>query len=298
MNKKLQDIFGDRVKYGEPLSRHTSIRVGGPTDVFAEVCSEDELRGVLDFCRKNGLPFLLVGAGTNLIVRDSGWRGVVARLSGPDFNRISFKDERVSVGGAALLKDLVSETIERSLSGLERLGGIYGTVGGATKMNAGAYGVTFGELVDSGRIMTYDGAVRAVRGSEMGFGYRSCALLEDAILLGVELKLERGNHAEIERTFKQCLEERESKLPDEPSAGSVFKNPKGGLTAGELIDSLGLRGARCGGAVVYERHGNIIVNRNGAKANDILSLVRLISGRVFEETGIELEPEVTIVGAE
>jgi UDP-N-acetylenolpyruvoylglucosamine reductase len=298
VQRELWRMLGERVRFKEPLSVHTSIKIGGPADVFAEIEDEKKLRALLLFCKGEGVPFLLIGSGTNIIVRDSGWRGVVARLGGKDFHRIIFQGSIVIAGGAALLADLVGEAVNRSLSGLERLGGIYGTVGGGARMNAGAYGVSFGDLVDSARVMDCNGYFRYVTCGEMGFSYRSCGVLKDAILLTVTLKLSPGNRVEIEKTLSRCLAARRAGLPDEPSAGCIFKNPGGERTAGELVERLGLNGTRCGGAAIYERHGNVIVNRGGAKAKDVIGLIDLISTRVREETGIALEPEVVVVGSE
>jgi len=293
---ELEEIAGPRVRFNEPLSRHTWIGVGGPADVFVEALSEDELRGLLHVCRARHIPLLLLGGGTNLIVRDGGWRGVVVRLGGNHFTRIEIRGESVLAGGGVSLAALIDEMIRRSLGGLEYLAGIPGTVGGATRMNAGAHGVTFGELVDAASMMDRCGRTRRVERSAMGFSYRGCAAATDGVVLSVELKLREGERPEIEERFSRCREERASALPAEPSAGCVFKNPVEGCSAGELIEQLGLKGARSGGALVSARHANVIVNRGGATARDVLALMDLIRKKAREDRGIDLEPELIIVG--
>lgn len=293
---ELEEIVGPRVRFNEPLSRHTWIGVGGPADAFVEALSEDELRGLLHVCRARHIPLLLLGGGANLIVRDGGWRGVVVRLGGNHFTRIEIRGESVLAGGGVCLAALTDEMIRRSLSGPEYLAGIPGTVGGATRMNAGAHGVTFGELVDAASMMDRRGLTRRVERSAMGFSYRGCAAAGDGVVLSVELKLREGERSEIEERFSRCRDARASALPAEPSAGCVFKNPVAGCSAGELIEQLGLKGARSGGALVSERHANVIVNRGGATARDVLALMELIREKAREDRGIDLEPELIIVG--
>lgn len=292
----LMKIAGPRVRFNEPLSRHTWMGIGGPADVVMEVVDDRELRELVRVCRSEAIPLLTLGGGANLIVRDGGWRGVAVRLCGDHFTRIEFRGERVRAGGGASLAALIDEAVSRSLSGLECLAGIPGTVGGAVRMNAGAHGVTFGELVDAASVMDRRGRTRRVERSAMGFSYRGCAAARDGVVLGVELALREGERPEIEERFSRYREARASALPAEPSAGCVFKNPPAGCSAGELIDQLGLKGARSGGASVSERHANVIVNSGGATARDVLALMELIRRRARDERGIDLEPELIIVG--
>ena len=293
---ELQKIGGDRVRLDEPLSTHTSMRVGGPASAFIEVESEGVLRELILLCRGNAIPFLIMGGGTNLIVRDGGWRGVVVKLVGKQLEQIEVEGERVVGGGGARLPALVEESVRHSLSGLETLAGIPGTVGGAVRMNAGAYGASFGDCIGEVCVMAPDGSIRADAGGSMGFSYRECRSLGERIVLGVTMGLRRGEKIIIEQKYAQCLRERASWLPRVPSAGCVFRNPPSGLTAGELIDQLGLKGTRCGAAAVYDRHANIIVNEGGASSRDVLELMSRVRERVREARGITLEPELVIVG--
>lgn len=293
---ELQKMAGERVRLDEPLSAHTSMRVGGPASAFVEVESEGVLRELILLCRGNAIPFLIMGGGTNLIVRDGGWRGVVAKLEGKQFEQIEVEGERVVGGGGARLSALVEESVRQALSGLENLAGIPGTVGGAVRMNAGAYGASFGDHIGEVCVMAHDGSVRADAGGSMEFSYRECRALGERIVLGVTLGLRRGEKAKIEQRYAQCLRERAAWSPRVPSSGCVFKNPPSGPAAGELIDRLGLKGARCGAAVVYDRHANIIVNEGGASSRDVLELMSRIRKRVREARGIILEPELVVVG--
>lgn len=296
IKSELIKIAGPSVKFDEPLSRHTRMRVGGPADALVEVRDEDELGGLVRVCRRGAIPILPLGGGANLIVRDGGWRGVAVRLCGDRFMRIEFSGERVFAGAGASLAALIAGAVGRSLGGIECLAGIPGTVGGAVRMNAGARGVAFGDLVEAARVMDLDGNAHRVERRALGFSYRRCAAAMDGIILGAELKLAEGDRAEIERRFKHSREAHASALPSEPSAGCVFRNPPAGCPAGELIDQLGLKGARSGGAVVSQRHANVIVNRNGATARDVLSLMELVRKRALESRGIDLESEVVVVG--
>ncbi len=274
------------------------MRIGGPADALVEVRDENELGEMVRLCRREAIPFLPIGGGANLIVRDGGWRGVVIKLGGDHFTRIEVSGERVLAGAGASLASLIDEAVRHSLSGLECLAGIPGTVGGAVRMNAGAKGAAFGDRMDAARVMDRDGRTHRIAKRAMGFSYRGCTAAVDGVVLDVELRLEEGNRAEIEARCARRRAERASALPSEPSAGCVFKNPSEGSSAGELIEQLGLAGARSGGALVSERHANVIVNGGGATARDVLALMKLIMKRAREDRRIDLEPEVIVVGEE
>lgn len=296
IKSELIKIAGSRVKFDEPLSRYTRMKVGGPADALVEVRDENELGMLVRACVRDAVPILPLGGGANLIVRDGGWRGVAVRLCGACFMRIDIAGESVLAGAGVTLAALIAETVCRSLGGLESLAGIPGTVGGAVRMNAGARGVAFGDLVEAARVMDFEGNVRRVGKHELGFSYRRCAAAMDGIVLGAELKLAEGNRTEIELRCERSREEHASALPPGPSAGCVFRNPSAGRPAGELIEQLGLKGTRSGGAVVSRRHANVIVNEGGATAGDVLSLMELIRKRARDERGVDLEPEVAVVG--
>lgn len=296
IKSELIGIAGSRVKFDEPLARYTRMKVGGPADALVEAGDESELGALVRACRRNAVPLLPLGGGANVIVRDGGWRGVAVRLCGDRFRRIEICGERVTAGAGASLPMLIAEAVRNSLGGIERLAGIPGTVGGAVRMNAGARGVSFGDFVEAARVMDAEGSVRSVGRRELGFSYRRCAAAMDGIVLDAELKLAAGDRTEIERRFRHSLEAHASALPPEPSAGCIFRNPPSGRPAGVLIEQLGLKGAGSGGAAVSERHANVIVNRGGATARDVLSLMEFVRGSVRDGLGVDLESEVIVVG--
>lgn len=292
---RLRELFGARVRFDEPLARHTSLRVGGAADAWVEAETEEELRRLLSLCAAHGAPFLAVGGGTNLLVRDGGFRGVAARLAG-GLAETRFDGREAVSGGGAWLQALVEGALRRGLGGLERLAGIPGTVGGAVRMNAGAGGAAIGDRVAWARLLDPSGAVRRLRGTAMGFVYRGCVAAREAVVVEVGLALVSGDPSVLAAEAEARVRSRAACLPEEPSAGCVFRNPPGGPPAGLLIERLGLKGAREGGAAVHARHANVIVNRGSATAADVLSLMRLIEERVREATGTVLVPEVVVEG--
>lgn len=295
---ELLRLFGAAVRFNEPLVGHTTMGVGGAADAFIKVEDEGSLGRLLGFCGARGIPVFVIGSGSNVIARDGGWRGVVFALGGPHFGRIRLRGEVVEAGAGASLGELVEASVRWSLSGLEPLSGIPGTVGGAVRMNAGAHGASIGDFVKTVRLMHGGGRIMILRGTEMGFSYRGCRAAEGAVILDVTLRLSPGDGAEIGVRARRYMEERAERLPQEPSAGSVFKNPDGGPAAGVLIERAGMKGAREGGAAVHGLHANVIVNMGGARARDVLLLMEKVRRRVSDVTGIELEPEVVIIGEE
>ena len=298
LKEQLRKILGSRVRFDVPLAKYISMGVGGPADIFVEAESENEIRELLLLCEKKEIPFLILGGGSNIIVLDGGWRGMVARFAGNDLCGIKAVGRRLTAGAGALLAELIGEAIRRSLSGLEYLAGIPGTVGGAARMNAGARDHTFGDAVTAARVMDFSGGIRQVEGREMGFSYRGCEALMGAILLSVEVELRQGGAEGIMERFRRFSAEHAARIPGGPSAGCVFKNPESGPSAGELIESAGLKGMRSGAAAVSKRHGNVIVNSGGATARDIVGLIQLVRRRVHDECGVDLEPEVMVFGEE
>lgn len=296
VKKALAEIAGSGARFDEPLSQHTSMRVGGPVGALVDVDNEDKLKRLLSACRDIGVPLMVIGGGTNMIVGDGGWSGVMVRLTGRRFRQIEARGRRIVAGGAAALASVVEESVRASLTGLEELAGMPGTVGGAIRMNSGAHGVSIGDRINGVCLMETDGSVRVVSGAGMGFEYRGCRALGDRIVLGVVIQLAPGKPGEAKNKYARYLRERAAWVPRVASAGSIFKNPGKGRTAGELIDGLDMKGSRCGGAMVYRRHANVIVNRGDASGGDVLKLMRRIKERVREARGIELEPEVIVVG--
>ncbi|MCX6356898.1 MAG: UDP-N-acetylmuramate dehydrogenase [Candidatus Aureabacteria bacterium] len=298
VREALDRMAGIRRREGEPLALHTSMRVGGPADLFVEVTDEAALSRLVRTCHEGRVPVLVIGGGTNMIVRDGGWRGIAMRLTGAGFSHIEIASPRARAGAGAALALLVRETARRGCAGLEPLTGIPGSVGGAVRMNAGAHGVSFGALVATARLMDQEGRVVEVSNEDLGFVYRGCRGIGERIVLSVELALARGERGEIERRCARYESMRKIWTPLEPSAGCVFKNPDDAQGAGELIDRLGLKGTRVGGAAVAGTHGNVIVNTGRARARDVLMLVEQLKARVREATGRELQTEVVVVGEE
>jgi len=279
----------------EPMSRHTSIGIGGPAEclVFPETC--DELRKVLELVKQFSLPFFVLGAGTNLLVRDGGIRGIVLSLSSL-CSGYQFSGRTVYAGAAVPLPVLVRKSIERNLQGLEFAAGIPGSIGGALYMNAGAYGSSIGELVLQVETMDYSGNLKVRTRKELDFSYRwSTFQQEKIIILGGLFQLSPGNGAELKELVRKNQRERRSKQPLLPSAGSIFRNPPG-MAAGKIIENMGVKGLMAGGAMVSPEHANFIVNVKNATASDVLSLIEVIQKKVRSELKIDLELEIKIVG--
>jgi len=283
------------IRRDEPLSKHTTLHVGGPADVYVEPADENDLANVVKFCGENEIQFFVLGRGSNLLVRDGGFRGVVICLAHPHFSQIKNVGERLHCGAGAKLKNVSVEAKRNNLSGVEFLEGIPGSVGGALRMNAGAMGGTTFDVVESVRVMDFDGNVFEMSPKEMAVTYRSCAMLKNHIALGAVFKCNTSPRAEIEKHMKMFSEKRWGSQPAAPSAGCIFKNP-GTIPAGRLVDELGLKGARVGGAVVSAEHGNFIVNDGNATARDVLELISILQAKAKAERGIELHTEVEIIG--
>jgi UDP-N-acetylmuramate dehydrogenase len=295
----LLSAFGPRARLDEPLSRHTSFRIGGPADAWVEARDRDEIRIVQEIAAMAGLPIFVLGGGTNLLVSDRGVRAIVLHL-GRSFAQMEWRQngdgQHVRAGAALPFKKLVTESIYRDLTGLEFAEGIPGSVGGGLLMNAGAFGgeisdvVVFIEGVDSGARM------RTLARGELQFSYRRFDVEPGFIVTGMELLLRPGDPAAIIAKRDAAKRGREKHQPlGYPNAGSIFKNPAGHF-AGRLIDAVGLKGHRHGGAMVSSQHANFIVNLGGATAADVRSLMEEATQRVLETYGVHLEPEIRLVG--
>lgn len=283
------------LRRNEPLARRTTLRVGGPAEIYVEPATESELATVLRFCRDRDVSFFLLGRGSNLLIRDGGIRGVVIHLGAPAFSKIEVTGEQLRCGAGAKLKDIALTAKRHSLGGLEFLEGIPGNLGGALRMNAGAMsGWTF-DAVESLRFMDYSGVAHERAARDVETTYRSCPLLKSAVALGAVLKGRATPREQIEAKLAECQQKRWTSQPKEPSAGCVFKNTKT-VPAGKLVDELGLKGTRVGGAVVSGIHGNFIINDGTATARDVLALIEVIRSKARTERDIALETEVEIVG--
>lgn len=300
MSDFLEQLYGivqtGKVMTGEPMDRHTTFRVGGPADYYVEPETEEELAGVLALCRAKGLPHMLLGNGSNLLVGDRGYRGVIVAL-GRRWSQVNTEGSVIRAGGAAMLSAAAKQALRDSLAGLEFASGIPGTVGGAVFMNAGAYGSDMAQVLKAVTVMAEDGSVRTIHAEELELGYRtSCIGRKGYVVLEAELGLEPGEASAIRERMEELAGQRRAKQPLEfPSAGSTFKRPEG-YFAGKLIQDAGLRGFAVGGAQVSEKHCGFVINRGGATAADIMELCRQVRQRVQEESGVELELEVRTVG--
>jgi len=285
------------IRRDEPLAKHTTLRVGGPADVYIEPADENDLANAVKFCRENEILFFILGRGSNLLVRDGGFRGVVICLAQPLFSKVEIVGERLHCGAGAKLKNVSVEAKRSGLSGVEFLEGIPGSVGGALRMNAGAMGRATFDVVESVRFMDYAGEIHERAARDVPVEYRACPLLKTHIALGAVFKCVAAPREEIEKRMKAFSEKRWEAQPAAPSAGCMFKNPPA-IPAGKLIEEIGLKGAHVGGAMVSLEHGNFIVNGGSATARDVLELIALLKARAKETRGIELHTEVEIIGEE
>lgn len=290
----LGEIRGE-VRFKEPLSFHTSLRVGGAADIFIIPQDVDDIRHALSFADKEGLPVEIIGGGNNLLVKDRGVRGVVLRLEGC-LGRAEFQGEEVVAGAGASLSALIREAAALSLGGVECLVGIPATIGGALAMNAGTPDGSIGDFVSAVYFLHADGTIGEFKPGSGAFAYRSFNFPPGAILIGARLALHRRPYPEIQKEIKQRLKQKKTTQPLAlASAGCVWKNPPG-EAAGRLIEKVGLKGKRINGAEISTKHANFIVNRGGASASDILALMRMAQERVEAHFGIRLEPEIRIIG--
>lgn len=289
-------ISEDRVLVNEPMAGHTTFRIGGPADYFIEAADAEEIRWAIAVCREEGLPWFVLGRGSNLLVGDRGFRGVVLSVY-REFQGIETEQETVRVKAGTLLTTLTGKLLEESLTGMEFASGIPGTVGGAVMMNAGAYGGEMKDIVREVTVLTPEGEILCLSAAEMKFGYRTSVVKEkEYIVLSAVLELKKGDPEEIRRKMQELKAKRVEKQPLEyPSAGSTFKRPEG-YFAGKLIMDAGLAGARVGGAQVSEKHCGFVVNTNDATAADVRELMSRVQKTVEEKYGVRLEPEVRFLG--
>ena len=291
----LRAMGQDRLLENEPMSRHTTFRVGGPADLMFLPASAQELCDALRLAREAGVPAQVLGNGSNLIVRDGGIRGLTIVL-GEHFSDIRIEGKRLCAQAGALLSRVAAAAMEAGLSGLEFAGGIPGTLGGGCAMNAGAYGGQISDVLVSAEVLL-GGEVRTMSLEEMQMGYRTTLpLREGGVVLSACFELERDDSDAIQSRMKELNARRRDKQPlNLPSAGSTFKRPEGHF-AGALIEGCGLKGCAIGAAQVSQKHAGFIVNTGGATAKDILQLIAHVQAVVRRETGVELEPEVKIMG--
>ncbi len=288
--------FKGKVLFNVPMDQYTSLRVGGPADVMAFPQDTGDLRDLLAFAEAKSFPFFILGAGTNLLVRDGGYRGIVINMCEGFKDIVEQEDSKAVMGAGVRLVEALARCAEKGLSGLEFAAGIPGTMGGAVAMNAGAFGSEMKDIVEGVEVIGRKGKLGFIPRDEMGFSYRSSELPKGAIVVRAHLKLTPADPQEIKERIKFFRERRRSiSNVTFPNAGSMFKNPPDNF-AGKLIDEAGLKGERSGAAQVSEVHANYIVNLGGARAKDILSLMAAVRDRVYSRTGVVLEPEIKVIG--
>ncbi len=287
----------DEIRQAEPMRDHTTFRIGGPARFFVMPKTAEELRDVLTLCRESGMPFYVIGNGSNLLVSDAGYDGVVVQIY-RNMSGITANGCRVRAGAGALLSQIAAKAQESSLTGFEFASGIPGTLGGACVMNAGAYGGEMKDVLARVRVLTREGSFLTLKKEELELGYRTSVIMEKGyIVLEAELDLEKGDPAAVKARMEELKDKRVAKQPLEyPSAGSTFKRPEG-YYAGRLIQEAGLRGFSVGGAQVSEKHCGFVINRDHATAADVDELMKQIIARVKENSGVTLEPEVKKLGA-
>ena len=297
--QELRLISGVRTKVSEPLARYTSMKVGGPADVFIEVENAEALTRVLRTLHRCGTNFCLLGNGSNVLISDRGLRGAVIHLAG-EFKHVEWREEgeivRVKVGAAYAVTQLVREAARKGYAGLEFAEGIPGTMGGALYMNAGAYGSEFEKVIDQVDGFTREGEPIRLSRAEMTFTYRDSHLPAGMVVTELRLRLRREDSVKVTSRVRELVTRRKTSQPSGyPNSGSMFRNPPGDF-AGRLIEAAGLKGKKIGRAQISERHGNFIVNLGGAKSDDVRQLMELARTEVRMRFGIELEAEVRLLG--
>ena len=291
-NELLKIMSEEQVKTEEPMKNHTTFRVGGPAEFFVMPRSAEEVKKVIDLCRRESFPYYIIGNGSNLLVSDQGYRGVVLQIY-KEMSYIEVEENVVVAQAGALLSAIANKALENGLTGFEFAAGIPGTLGGACVMNAGAYGGEMKDVLEEVTVLTEEGEVLIIPKENLELGYRTSIIARKGyIVLEARIQLREGEKEAIKSLMEELKDKRVSKQPLEyPSAGSTFKRPEG-YFAGKLIQDAGLRGFSVGGAQVSEKHCGFVINRENATAADVAELMRQVSARVEEEFGVKLEPEV------
>lgn len=287
----------ENVLTNENMKSHTTFKVGGPADIFVTPKDKMEAAEIVRLLLAQNYPYYVVGNGSNLLVSDKGYRGCIICM-GEGMDSIEVKGNTITAGAGAILSKVCNVAMENSLTGLVFASGIPGSVGGAIYMNAGAYGGEMKDVVKEVELLdALTGEMITVRGSDMGFGYRTSIVKNSSyIVLSATYELISGDRETIKSEMKELSVKRREKQPLEyPSAGSTFKRPEG-YFAGKLIEDAGLKGYRVGGACVSQKHSGFVVNDNNASCEDIITLIRDVRGKVFEKFGVMLEPEVCMLG--
>lgn len=280
----------------EPMSDHTTFRIGGPADVLVSPATKESLIEVIRYLNDEQIPFYIIGNGSNLLVGDKGYRGVIVQIY-KNLSSIRVEGDQITAEAGAMISAVSRTAMTHGLTGLEFASGIPGTIGGAVVMNAGAYGGEMKNVIVSVSVLTPEGNIMEIPSSEMAFGYRtSCVLKNHYIVLGAVIRLCEGKKDDILARMQELKEQRVSKQPlDKPSAGSTFKRPEG-YFAGKLIMDAGLKGYTVGGACVSQKHAGFVINNGGATANDVRQLISHIQNEVRNRFGVSLECEIRMIG--
>jgi len=288
-------IPGENILGDEPMSRHTTFRTGGPADCFIRISSKDELSKLISFLKKENIDYFITGNGSNLLVSDKGYRGVIISMAGLD--ELKVNKNHIYAGAGVLTSKVAQSALLNSLTGMEALAGIPGSVGGCLRMNAGAYGSEMKDVVESAEIMFEDGHIETIPVDDLKLRYRGSRMADENLLvIGVTFSLFTGEKNSIEEAMADFASRRRDKQPLEyPSAGSTFKRPEG-YFAGKLIQDAGLRGFSIGGAQVSEKHCGFVVNKGGATSKDVMDLIRHVQKTVLDNSGVKLETEVILLG--
>jgi len=295
MNEMMLKSVKGKILFKEMLSGHTSYRIGGPADYYITPKDVEDIRTILEIAEKQQLPWFVIGEGSNLLVSDTGFRGIVLDLS-KAFNQIDSRGTEMTVGAGVLLWDLLRYCTEFGLTGLEQLTGIPGQIGGGVVLNAGAFDEEIFSTIQSVKFISPTGIIETRDREDIHPGYRKTDLPKNIVILEIELALRNGNPAEIQMIQKEILKKRRDKQPlSLPSAGSVFKRPSGDY-AGRLIEEAGCKGLRIGDAMVSRKHANFIVNVHLASALDVMRVINEVKERVLAKSGVMLEPEIHFLG--
>lgn len=301
IDKSLHAVLKEKsILKNEPMSKHTSFKIGGNAEYFLKIDTIENLKKVIDIATSNKINITIVGNGTNLLVREGGIKGFVIKLELKDFKiRNNLDDVYITVQSGMSLSTLSNIAIKEEVSGIEFLSGIPGTIGGALRMNAGAYGMEMKDIVFKTKYMTYDGKIKTLEASSHEFSYRNSIFSRiNVIILETTLKLKKGNSNEIKAKIDEYMENRREKQPLEyPNAGSVFKRKDNYITA-KLIDECGLKGYSIGDAEVSQKHAGFIINKGSASSKDVLDLIDYIKKIVKDKYKIDIETEIIVLGDE
>lgn len=294
--KLFHTIDKEKIYVNEKMEKHTTFRIGGPADYFVMPSDVTDVKAVIELCEQEKVPYYVVGNGSNLLVGDKGFRGVIIQIAG-NMNQMQADGEVITAQAGCSLAQIAGKALDEELAGFEFAAGIPGTLGGAVRMNAGAYGGEIKDVLESAVVLTREGKVMELSVNEMEFGYRTSIIERTGwTILGGKIRLHKGKREEIKAVMDDLREKRVSKQPLEyPSAGSTFKRPKG-YFAGKLIQDAGLRGFRVGGACVSEKHSGFVINIDHATADDVVSLMEQVDEKVRAQFGVGLEPEVRRIG--